>query len=278
VSRSSISGWPCARRSCRLAIIGVSCCIYARPRGSRRPSTTCGGSDRSGSFCPSIFALWAHDQAIAAAQRALATAGGDAVLPALANHYLGFAYKAQGDYRRAITRAVDLINADTRRYLHHLIAELPAELRIPTAADFHLPRLRYAAPRPYPEAEFARTYAWMHGWDLIPVGLTYDRLVDNRIGSVRSAWAEGLDTTRTPRLAGRTRDRTVLVTTRPCRAPHHTLSEVELIGGGQGPMPGEVSLAYHGMPFLDERLGCRRHMLEVLRQPLENSTVTIASA
>jgi NitT/TauT family transport system substrate-binding protein len=85
---------------------------------------------------------------------------------------------------RAITRAVERINADTRPYLHHLIAELPAEFGTLTPADFHLPRLRYTNPRPYPEDEFARTYDWMVSWNLIPAGATYDRLVDNRIGVV----------------------------------------------------------------------------------------------
>src|ERR671935_2265389 len=82
--------------------------------------------------------------------------------------------------------------------------------------------------------------------------------------------AEALETTRIHRVAGLTGDRTALVTTRPCRAPHHPSSDVGLIGGGQVPMPGEVSLAHHGVLFLDERPEFRRHVLEVLRQPLED--------
>jgi magnesium chelatase family protein len=77
-----------------------------------------------------------------------------------------------------------------------------------------------------------------------------------------------LATTRIPHVAGRTGDRTACVTTRPCRAPHHTISEVGLIGGGQVLLPGDVSRAHHGVLFLDERPACRRHVLEVLRQPL----------
>jgi magnesium chelatase family protein len=81
--------------------------------------------------------------------------------------------------------------------------------------------------------------------------------------------AEALETTRIHRVAGRTGDRTALVTARPCRAPHHTIPAVGLIGGGHVPLPGEVSLAHHGVLFLDELPEFRRHVLEVWRQPLE---------
>jgi hypothetical protein len=57
--------------------------------------------------------------------------------------------------------------------------------------------------------------------------------------------ADSIETTHVHRVDGRTRDWTAVVTTRPCRAPHHTISDVRLIGGGQVPMPGEVSLAHH---------------------------------
>jgi magnesium chelatase family protein len=85
--------------------------------------------------------------------------------------------------------------------------------------------------------------------------------------------AEALETTRIPRVAGRTGDRTACVTTRPFRASHHTISEVGLISGGYVPMPGDVSRAHHGMRLLDARSECRRHVLEVLRQPLEESVI-----
>jgi predicted ATPase with chaperone activity len=89
--------------------------------------------------------------------------------------------------------------------------------------------------------------------------------------------AEALDTTRLPRVAGRTGERTAVVTTRPCRAPPNTISDVGLIGGGQVPMPDEVSRAHHGMLFLDELPECCRHVLEVLRQPLEGGVIYIQS-
>src|ERR671925_342528 len=81
--------------------------------------------------------------------------------------------------------------------------------------------------------------------------------------------AEAVETTRIYSVAGLTAARSAVVTTRPFRAPHHTISDVGLIGGGQVPMPGEVSLAHHGMLFVDVRAACRRHRREGGRQPLE---------
>jgi predicted ATPase with chaperone activity len=62
-------------------------------------------------------------------------------------------------------------------------------------------------------------------------------------------------------------------TTPACCAPHHTISKVGVIGGGQRPMPGEVSLAHHGLLLLDERPACTRQVLEVLGQPLEKGVI-----
>ena len=87
--------------------------------------------------------------------------------------------------------------------------------------------------------------------------------------------AEALETTRIHSVAGLTGDRTAVVTTRPFRAPHHTISDAGLIGGGHVPMPGDVSLAHNGVLFLDELPEFRRHVLEVLRQPLEESLIYI---
>jgi magnesium chelatase family protein len=84
---------------------------------------------------------------------------------------------------------------------------------------------------------------------------------------------EALETTRIHRVAGRTGARTALATARPCRAPHHSVSDVGLSGGGQVPRPGDVSLAHHGVLFLDELPGFKRHVLEVLRQPLEKRVI-----
>jgi NitT/TauT family transport system substrate-binding protein len=83
--------------------------------------------------------------------------------------------------QRAVTKAVGLFNADKRKYLHHLIDEVPAHVGTLEAEDFHLPRLRYVDPAPYSEAEFRRTYEWMLSWGLINEDMTFEDLVDNRI-------------------------------------------------------------------------------------------------
>jgi magnesium chelatase family protein len=85
--------------------------------------------------------------------------------------------------------------------------------------------------------------------------------------------AEAFETTCIHSVAGITGARTTLVTTRSFRAPNHTISDVGRIGGGHVPRPGEVSLAHHGILFLDARPACRRHVLEALRQPLEEGVI-----
>ena len=90
--------------------------------------------------------------------------------------------------------------------------------------------------------------------------------------------AESLETTQIHSVAGKLSRDTSLISQRPFRAPHHTISQVALVGGGNNPQPGEISLAHNGVLFLDEMPELSRSVLEVLRQPLEDRRITISRA
>lgn len=89
---------------------------------------------------------------------------------------------------------------------------------------------------------------------------------------------EALETTKIHSVAGKIDNNTALMTHRPFRSPHHTISDVALVGGGTFPQPGEISLANNGVLFLDELPEFKRTVLEVMRQPLEDRVITISRA
>jgi len=89
---------------------------------------------------------------------------------------------------------------------------------------------------------------------------------------------EALETTKIHSVAGKLPENSTLISKRPFRSPHHTISDVALVGGGGNPQPGEISLAHNGVLFLDELPEFKRTVLEVMRQPMEERRVTIARA
>lgn len=89
---------------------------------------------------------------------------------------------------------------------------------------------------------------------------------------------EALETTKIHSVAGKLPENATLISRRPYRSPHHTISDVALVGGGGNPQPGEISLAHNGVLFLDELPEFKRTVLEVMRQPMEERKVTISRA
>ena len=90
--------------------------------------------------------------------------------------------------------------------------------------------------------------------------------------------SESLETTQIHSIAGKLSRGSSLISQRPFRSPHHTISQVALVGGGNNPQPGEISLAHNGVLFLDEMPELSRSVLEVLRQPLEDRCITVSRA
>lgn len=90
------------------------------------------------------------------------------------------------------------------------------------------------------------------------------------------SFEEALEITKIHSIAGTLKENIPIITTRPFRSPHHTISATSLVGGGRMPKPGEISLAHYGVLFLDELPEFNQHTLEVLRGPLEDGAVTIS--
>ena len=209
-------------------------------------------------------------------------------IKARAEHFKGLIVPKQNEREAAIVNKINVYGLET---LNDVIGLLAGEKQcepcvVDTRKEFYEQQydfdLDFADVRGQEKVKRALEVAAAGGHNVIMIGPpgSGKSMMAKRLPSILPplTLSESLETTQIHSVAGTLKHGSALISQRPFRAPHHTISEVALVGGGNNPMPGEISLAHNGVLFCDELPEFNKHTLEVLRQPLEDRQITISRA